>query len=315
MAKPEAGVPNSEPSRIILLDQNNVATEIQPVDNNGKLLLDSVRTTLLVGQRANVVTATPFRLDGLNPALQIAEQPEPPKAPTFTTPERTLELVTAEYRANRASPQLLAEFNQVFWEAKRQAMGLSQADLVVSEAPYKEDDIRKFMKLGRRFGRVRKPADFALFIPQVVSTAPEGLILLGKGWPEMGSWTFQEGTSVKNEDEERKLIEIFGWMRTEKAIDALYLGKNEDQARQAIGKNRIGDTLNIYGIAGQQSKLLEGKYLDQTRTWIKTLSSRFRGQVLGADFHGYGYLRVDWLLRSSDIHDHLGARSVEVAKT
>lgn len=225
--------------------------------------------------------------------------------PAMITVERTLELATAAYRAKPDSPEFLSEFNQAFWSARQQAMGVSQADLAVADCPYSEADIRGFMK-----------NDFGLFVPQIVSTAPEGLILLGKAFPRMGSLAFQRRTGVLNIDKNGNPIGIHGWMKTEKAINAPYTKTNQDQAEEIIGKeHRIGDTLNVYAAAGQQSEKLTGQYLDEVRTWIRTLSSRYGGRVLGADFGSGGGCYVDWGLRPGDGYDGLGVRSVEVAET
>lgn len=245
----------------------------------------------------------------------------------MVTVERTLELAKAAYRAKPDSPELLSEFNQAFWNARKLALGVSERDLVVVVCPYKEADIRKFRK------------DFGLFVPQIVSTAPEGLILLGKAFPRMISVAFQAGTGVSNIDQNGKLIDLHGWMKTEKAIMAPHTLTNQDQAEETISykdHDRIGDTLNIYAIASQQSKELTGKYLDavirpQTGpSESRILSSRWEGRVLVARFRPEGlcyphqFTRSDYWdglcyvdrLRMSDYTDYdLGVRSVEVAKT
>lgn len=289
----EAGGQDSRVSKIILVDGNNEAVELKPTGDAGERLISGFRTSLLAAVDGNLLEFNPYIIGGR------------PAVPTMITIERTLELVKAEYKAKPYIPELLSEFNQVFWNARRQAMGVSRADLMVADCSYSEADIREFSK-----------NDFGLFVPKIVSTASDGLMLLGKGFPAMESFAFQEGTAVKNEDKNGQTIEIYGWMRTEKAIDAPNTKTNQNQAEEIVRKkHRIGDTLNVYGIAGQQSKELTGQYLDEIRTWIRTLSSRRESEVLDASFAPRGHCYVDWFLRSDDVVGSLGARSVEVAKT
>lgn len=270
---------------------------------------------MLRGQLADLPTDHPDRA-GIEAMVTLGEGWHPGNAftetPVVITAEHTLELATSAYKADRANPVLLAEFNQAFWSTRRQAMGLSERDLVVSDGPYSEAEIRKFMGLGRGF---RKPAnpDFALFVPEVTSTTPDGLILLGKGWPILWNSAFKEGTRVQNVEKDGSVISLHGWMRTEKSIDAPHLRTNQEQGEKIVSDaKRIGDTLNIYGAAGLQSKLLEGKYLDEVKTWIRTLSSRGGGQVVRAGFVPGGGCFVVWNLGSLHVDGGLGVRSVEV---
>lgn len=223
-------------------------------------------------------------------------------APSFRTSERTLGLLGAEYKKDPTNPILLSEFNQAFWNAKRQAMGVNESDLVVTQAPYSEDQIRKFIS-----------NDFGLFLPQICETAPEGLVLLGKAFPEMGSSAFMVGTPVLNIDRDEQRVNLYGWMKTEKAINAPNLRTNESQALAIVNKKkRLGQTLNIYAVAGQQSKLLADQYLDEVSTWVRVLSSRVNNKVVHAGFHPNGDCLVRWSLGPENIYDNLGVRCVGV---
>ncbi len=189
------------------------------------------------------------------------------------TPEHTLELAKAAYRDQPDSPQYLSEFSQAFWNARRVAMGVSEVDLVVADCPYSADGLRQFTD-----------TNFGLFLPRIVSTAPEGLILLGKAFPRIkgsSNWAFNEETSVSNVDEQGQPIDAYGWMKTEKGTE----------------KNRtlIGATLNVYVAAGQQSKELTGQYVNGV--YIRTLYARERKVqklVLHARFELDGYCSVNW---------------------
>lgn len=302
----EIGVQSPEVSRVILIDGNDTAIEVRAHSDAGRRFLNGFGASLLAAIEVDLLKSGPFTIDRPETTLPTPEQLiERPTVPTMITVEHTLELATAAYRAKPYSPELLNEYNQSFWDVRRQRMKLSKADLVVADCPYSEADIREFRR-----------NDFGLFVPQIVSTAPEGLILLSEGFPQMGSSAFQKRTGVLNIDKNGGLVDIHGWMTTEKAIDAPYIRTNQGQAERIIErKHRIGDTLNVYGVAGQQSKELTGKYLDEVRTWIRTLSSRLGSQVLNAIFSSNGLCYVHWDLKPGGVSGYLGARSVEVAKT
>lgn len=296
----------SEINRIILVDGQKVAIEVKAQTDAGKRLLAGLGTSLLAAVDGRLLESCPVIFDRPEVTLPTPEQlVEHSTIPAMITVERTLEMAKVAYKAKPYNTELLTEFNQAFWLSRQQKMGVSRADLVVADCPYREADIRRFMN-----------NDSGLFVPQIVSTAPEGLILLGKGFPQMGNLAFQEGTSVSNIDKNGNLVDIHGWMKTEKAVDAPYTRTNQSQAEKIVGeKHRIGDTLNVYAVAGQQSKELTGQYLDEVRTWIRTLSSRHGGRVLGASFRSIGCCDVDWRLKPGRVDVLLGVRSVEVAKT
>lgn len=183
-------------------------------------------------------------------------------------------------------------------------MGLSARDVAVSDCPQNWDDdyIRKLTR-----------SDLGLFLPEVASTA-EGLSLQAKAYPKM-KWEEQKvAESVRNVDEEDNVINLFGWMRTEKSIKAPHTGTDEAKAKEIIArKNRLFQTLNVYGEAGQVSKLLQGQYLDEVITWVRILSSRIGGRVLDANFNSDGYCNVNWNLKPVNVNDSLGVRSVGVS--
>lgn len=216
---------------------------------------------------------------------------------------RTLALATRElrYRPNR---EHLEEFQQAHWNLNRFAMGLSPRDVAVDDCPRKwtDGEIRKFMR-----------SDFGLFLPEVASTS-EGLSLLSKVYPAM-MWDEQNVPAlVSNVDKTDNVINLFGWLKPEKSIDAPFAGTDETKARAAIaGKHRLAQTLNVYGEAGQESKLLTGHFLDEVRTWVRILSSRSGGRVVEARFHRSGSCNVYWDLQPGyGGFELLGARSVGV---
>jgi|SRR3989344_2269639 len=222
---------------------------------------------------------------------------------TIVTAGRTLALATADLncKLNRTN---LAEFQKAHWGLNRFAMGLSERDVAVDDCPvtWTDDEVRRFTR-----------SDIGLFLPEVCSTAPEGLRLQAKAYPGM-FWEEQNVPAlVRNEDEEGKVISLFGWLKTEKSIDAPNTRTDETKAKEIVArKNRSAQTLNVYGEAGQQSKLLAGQFLDEVRTYVRVLSSRVGGRVVNASFDPGGRCSVYWLLEPSNVHDDLGVRSVGV---
>ena len=216
---------------------------------------------------------------------------------------RTLALATGELRT-KPSRERLKEFEKARWDFNRFAMGLSSRDVAVSDCPvtWSDSEIRKFSR-----------SNLGLFLPEVVSTAPEGLSLQAKAYPAM-RWNEQSVPGfVRNVDDRDNVINLSGWLRTEKSIDAPNTETDEAKAREIIARNnRLGQTLNVYGEAGQVSKLLSGQYLDEVSTWVRVLSSRASGRVVYANFNPDGYCYVNWSLKPLDVRGYLGVRSVGV---
>lgn len=105
-----------------------------------------------------------------------------------------------------------------------------------------------------------------------------------------------------------------GWFDYEVSIDAPYLDTTEGQLMDKISKDgREILSLNQYIVAGQDSELLTGKYLDEDETWVR-LGSRHVGHVVSADFSRGGCLYVGWFLGSDYHYPYLGGRSSGVKK-
>lgn len=238
---------------------------------------------------------------------------------TIVTAGHSLALATAELRKSPASPQRLWEFQNAFWDLNRHAMGVSQRDVVVADCPWTEGQIRQFMGLGM-MGRLKRLAgklepDFGLWLPEVASTAPEGLRLLDKAYPSM-SWKAQGvADQVTNEDRHGNSVRLYGWWRTEAAINAPLRGRDEWEARESLlRRDRQGLTLNVYGVAGEQSRLSSNtnQFLDKIGTYVRVLKSRIRGRVVYAHFDPYGNCNVYWLQGPDYVLGSLGVRSVGV---
>lgn len=240
---------------------------------------------------------------------------------TIVTAGHTLALATAELRKSPASPHRSWEFQTALWNLNRHAMGVSQRDVVVADCPWTEDEMKQFRGLGvtgslKRLAGKLEP-DFGLWLPEVASTAPEGLALLSKVYPSMG-WDGQKSVlpSVRNVDARGKVINLFGWLRTEAAIKSPSRGSNELEARATLlGRGRRDLTLNVYADASHQSKLLSrtNQYLDEVSAWVRVLSSRVRDRVVYAGFGPFGGGYVTWGLGPGVVGVGWGVRSVGVS--
>lgn len=241
----------------------------------------------------------------------IAEIVVAHQAPPTQFSEHTLILAAASYRDHKDSRVYLSELLSAFWENHRVPMGLAPSDVRVTDCPYTDEDIWQFMKLDDP-----KPGnpdvDLGFYLPQVLATK-QGLILLGKGFPEMGTWVFQEDDNITNGHQE------FGWLRVDASLDAPYrtnkngelTGLNVDELNEAIRNDkRRGQIVNIYGPSGKLIKQVFDYYPDQGNTWSRLPESlEGGGRVLGAGFGSGGFLRVYSYWNRKERHPGMGGRS------
>lgn len=219
----------------------------------------------------------------------------------------TAELAVAEYVKNPSDPERYLNHQEAHWAFIGDAMGIAKSDLVVADVPWTQDQMRQFMGKGLRLSLSKREIPF--YLPQVVS-GKDGLSLLGKASPWM-RWSNEYLADIQNVDKDDNPVQLFGHLRTEAAIDAPFTKTNEDQAAAVLARlDRRGHTLNTYAEAGNQIKLLTGKYPDQDKTWIRLMSSRARGRVVPASFYPDGSCHVRWYLEPDDADGYLGVRSV-----
>jgi len=186
------------------------------------------------------------------------------------------------------------------WTTRKILLENAGIDTVLTFTPctYTQEELEKLEAQGRRVG----------YLPPEVSTQ-EQRCLLGIMFPEMQSHGVKEGNTVTNE------VSPSGWFDYEVAIDAPHLNTTEYALRKAMKKeDRLGMNLNQYIVASQDSKVLNGKYLDEVSTWARLLGSRNGGRVVRAEFNGHGYLYVYSDLHPQDRHPRLGGRFVGVPK-
>lgn len=155
---------------------------------------------------------------------------------------------------------------------------------------------------------IDEPGTGISYLPPELATQ-EQRYLLGLMFPQMQSHSVKIGNTVNNEADRS------GWFKYESVIDAPHRNTTEDALRIAVeNEGRLGMNLNEYIIASQDSKVLTGKYLDQTSTAVRLLGSRCGGRVVDAGFDDVGSLNVRSTLYPQDHGGRLGGRSVRLPK-
>lgn len=193
-----------------------------------------------------------------------------------------------------------------YWRAKLQVDG-ARAGLVVDvpDCDWTEKEIKRPMvdiKGNPVAGMmVYKPEQFK---------GKEGLILLGKMYPQMASYSVREDTPITD------MHETTGWVKVEAAIDAPNRNTRQKELEDfAKEQGYFGQRENTYILASQASKDLNGQYFDEDEIWSRLLASRGGGGVVGAFFNSDGDLGVSSVLDPQARHPDLGARFEEVKKT
>src|SRR3989344_8178477 len=220
-------------------------------------------------------------------------KPKVDRLPSATKPKihdvDPLAPVIEAYQNQPHTPELVAQTHQAIWQARGELVG---ATYKVTPCPYTKEQLADLEANGKRVG----------YLPAELATR-QTRHKLGEMFPKMQSHSVKEGNSVTNDESPS------GWFDYEAAIEAPYLDTEEDQLKDAIEKDgRTILSLNQYIVAGQDSKLFAGQYLDETTTWVR-LGSRGDGRIVGADFHQDGDLGVDWHLRADGRNPDLGGRS------
>lgn len=217
-----------------------------------------------------------------------------PKIETEKPPVDLLEQAVKEYKAKPHTPELVTQTHQAIWQARGELVG---ATYEVTPCPYTQKELVDLETSGKRVG----------YLPTELATQ-QSRHILDEMFPKMGSESVQKGNLVTNDENPS------GWFDYEAGIDAPYLDTKEEQLMERIAKDgRNILSLNQYIVAGQDSKLFTGQYLDETRTWVR-LGSRDEGRVVGASFFQFGYLRVGWDLDPAHRVPFLGGRSSGVKK-
>lgn len=135
----------------------------------------------------------------------------------------------------------------------------------------------------------------------------EGLIHLGQRFPQMNSYSVQEGTLIVSEDRPG------GWIKIEAGTDSPNRDTQEQKLRDHFkSQGSYGQREEVYILGGQFSKRVNGRYFDQfdqSETWSRLPGSRGGGHVVDASFYSDGDLYVRWYLKPRACHGGLGGRS------
>lgn len=232
------------------------------------------------------------------PKRQTAPAIETHKPPTS---QDLLSQPVREYDKGPLTPGLVTAVFQTIWQVRGESIGQGFS---VTPCDRTQEELAQLVENGRRIG----------YLPDPLKTQQDRP-LLAKMFPRMQSYSLQEENPVKNGANRS------GWFDYEASIDAPYHDTTEQGLRdkitseaERVQRELLEMNLNEYVIAGQDSRLFTGKYLDQNSTWSRLLGSRDEGGVVDADFRPGGRLNVHWHL-FSQVHDpSLGGRSVGVKK-
>lgn len=213
------------------------------------------------------------------------------------TPETGLRSALADYESKSHTPELLTATFQAIWKDResRVAHLLDKPLAPVVPCDRTAEEIKQLEAEGRRLA----------YLPPELATQ-ENRHILGSMFPKMQGNSVEEGNTVTNEQVRS------GWFDYEAAIQAPHLYTNEKKLRKLLAKQgRLGMNITEYVIAGQDSKLFTGKYLDQDSTYVRLLGSRYDGDVVSAGFGPDG-LVVSWSLGPDRHGPGWGGRSVGV---
>lgn len=220
------------------------------------------------------------------PTLAKKENPQPD----------ALALAVREFKTGPLTPELVTKTFRTIWQVRGDAAGL---EIVVAPCDRSAEELARLAKAGRRIG----------YLPKEVMTQ-EGRPLFAKMFPWLRSHSVEERNSVTNE------VNRFGWFDYEASVDAPYPDTTEDQLREIIAtKRELEMNASEYIVAGEDSRLFTGKFLDQGNTRARLLGSRRDGEVVHAYFSSDGHLHVYWYLSPQNHDPYLGGRSVGVKKT
>lgn len=206
----------------------------------------------------------------------------------------------AECKKGPLTPELVTKTFRTIWQEREKLVPeeLAGVKFEVSPCPFTIEELASREKKGLRLG----------YLPQVLATQ-ENRHILSKMFPKMQSASIQEGNNVTNDQNP------FGWFDYEASIDAPYLDTTEKQLVDKLGeKNRQLLSENQYIIAGQDSKLFVGEYLDEKNTSVR-VGSCSEGHLVNACFSSDGSLDVRWDLGPRRSDPSLGGRSSGVNRT
>lgn len=222
------------------------------------------------------------------PSVVVAAVPE-------VIPQDILGRAILEYKEGPLTPELVDKAWQAIWRTW-------------GESICHAFDVPSCDRTSEDLAELEKEGKAVLLLPDEIYTK-EGLILLGRIFPKMQSWSIRERATVTNEHEKGGSIDI------EMNIDSPNRNTNEEQAMDILKKEgRRGQRFATFIVGSQFSKLLTGCYLDEGATWSRLPGSRRGVEVLDALFRSDGRLRVVSGLSRGSRGPALGFRSEGVKR-
>lgn len=208
----------------------------------------------------------------------------------------SLSLAISEYKAGPLTTELVDKTWQAIWKTWGESINHAF-------------DVPSCDRTPEELAKLQKEGKAVLLVPDELYTK-EGLVLFGRMFPKMQSWSVREGTTVTNDHNKGGSIDI------EMDIASPNRDTNERQAIDILKKEeRKGQRLATFIVGSQFSKLLTDRYLDEAPTWSRVHGSRSEDYVLHAGFYSGGYLRVRSNLYRENRNPGLGFRSEGVKKT
>lgn len=210
-----------------------------------------------------------------------------------------------EYKRGPLTPELVTKY----WREKFRIDGAKAGvNIEVPDCDWTTEEIQKPM-VDVRGNPV--PA-MMIYKPEQIKRV-EGLILLGKMYPEMEiSPRLSNYTSLIEE-----FYDNTGWIKVETSVNAPNLGVTQRELEVFAEKQSyLEQRLSTYIIASQASKDLRGQYFDSHGTESRLIGSYTKDYDITAKCHGYsGCLNVSPLGAPNMSFRDLGGRFEQMKKT
>lgn len=199
-----------------------------------------------------------------------------------------------EFKTSPRTPEIYDHVLKVIWEERRRKLAEKgfELQLAMPDFPYSQVEIAVLEKIGRQIG----------YLPEALST-PEAIRAFNLLWPEMA---IDPHYTINNSKQR------FGFFDYDSANDAPMQGKNELEMRKIIEDlDRSPMNVNEYCVARQDTKLLNGYYLDQQSSYTRLLDSTHNGTVIDitcSNSRGSSSIHARWAPNYSEIKT--GTRTV-----
>ena len=168
------------------------------------------------------------------------------------------------YQNQPHTPELITQTLQAVWSVRGEIIGQTYE---ITPCPLTKEEIAYLEASGQRLS----------FLPPELA-GQRTRHKLGKIFPQIQS----HGTRISNPITNNQ--DRAGWFAYESSISAPHTNMAQEEIENAARNGLRRLTLNQYIVAGQDSKLFTGSYLDERRTWSNLDSFRdFR--IVNAHFY------------------------------